>query len=304
MMGKRVKPFLKWAGGKSQLLEQFELYFPVELKEGLVKRYIEPFVGGGAVFFHIAQKYPIQDIHLYDINEELILAFTVVQKNVDDLIEQLKNIESAFLKNNDEKRQKYFYKIRDTYNKQKSEVNFKRYSKKWISRAAHIFFLNRTCFNGLFRVNKASKFNVPFGRYKNPTICDDVNLRNASSLLKNATIRCTNFSNVVNEADENTFIYYDPPYRPLSRTSNFTSYSKCDFNDEEQKRLAETFNTTSKKGVKQMLSNSDPKSVDPKDAFFDALYSDFNIHRVHAARMINSNASKRGRISELLITNY
>lgn len=300
----RAKPFLKWAGGKSRLLEQYENYFPEELENGCIRKYIEPFVGGGAVFFHMAQTYRIKEFSLFDINEELILSFRVVQNDVEDLIAELMKLEKCYLAKSQAKRQSHYYRVRDKYNEQKASVDFSRYSGDWIPRAAQMLFLNKTCFNGLFRVNKSGGFNVPLGRYDNPGICDEDNLRNASELLENATIECVDFGDVVHEAAEDTFVYYDPPYRPISSTSNFTSYSRYDFHDEQQRRLASVFRKVHGKGAMQMLSNSDPSNKDPDDYFFDELYHGFSINRVRASRMINSMPARRGQIFELVITNY
>lgn len=299
-----AKPFLKWAGGKTQLLEQFVNYFPEELKNGELKNYYEPFLGGGAVFFFVAQNYKIEKAYLSDINEDLVLAFSVVQKNVDELIDELGKLKSEYIGRNESEREKYFYKIRDLYNREKLTVNFKKYSSDWIPRAAKLLFLNKTCYNGLFRLNRKGNFNVPFGRYKNPSILDRENLLSANRVLKIADIFLTDFEKVENRIGENVFVYFDPPYRPISLTSSFTSYSKYDFTEEDQKRLAEFFRKLGTNGNKLMLSNSDPQNENPSDSFFENLYDKFNIIKVQAKRMINCNGNKRGKINELLILNY
>ena len=299
-----VKPILKWAGGKGQLLEQIAKHLPQELIEDKIDYYIEPFIGGGAVFFWIAQNFNIKEFYLSDINQELILLYKTIQKDVSSLVEELKKIENEYLILNEEKRKIYFLNKRESYNKFKDRIDIKNFDISWFSRAAQIIFLNRTCFNGLFRVNKKGYFNVPFGNYKNPRICHTDNLISASKLLQKATIQYFDFSEIQNLATPKTFVYFDPPYRPLTKTASFKSYSQFDFNDDEQKRLASFYQKLDRQGTKLMLSNSDPKNIDKNDNFFDELYSDFTINRIQANRMINSKASRRGAISELLITNY
>ena len=299
-----VKPILKWAGGKGQLLEQIAKHLPQELIEGKIDCYIEPFIGGGAVFFWIAQNFNIKEFYLSDINQELILLYKTIQKDVSSLVEELKKIENEYLILNEEKRKIYFLNKRESYNKFKDRIDIKNFDISWFSRAAQIIFLNRTCFNGLFRVNKKGYFNVPFGNYKNPRICHTDNLISASKLLQKATIQYFDFTEIQSLATPKTFVYFDPPYRPLTKTASFKSYSQFDFNDDEQKRLASFYQKLDRQGTKLMLSNSDPKNIDKNDNFFDELYSDFTINRIQANRMINSKASNRGAISELLITNY
>jgi DNA adenine methylase len=301
---KLIKPILKWAGGKGQLLEQIAKYLPQELIEGKIDCYIEPFIGGGAVFFWIAQNFKIREFYLSDINQELILLYKTIQKDVYSLIEELKIIENEYLVLNEKKRRIYFFNKRHIYNKFKNKIDIKNFDSSWSSRSAEIIFLNKTCFNGLFRVNKKGYFNVPFGNYKNPKICNTNNLILASTLLQKATIQYSDFSEIQKLATPKTFVYFDPPYRPLTKTASFKSYSQFDFNDEDQTRLASFYQQLHDQGTKLMLSNSDPKNIDKNDNFFDELYLDFTINRIQANRMINSKASKRGAISELLITNY
>ena len=299
-----AKPFLKWAGGKNQLLDEFLLRFPDELKTGKIQRYIEPFVGGGAVFFDIAQKFNFEEYYIFDINEELVLTYKVVRNNVEALIEILKNLESEYLGMDGEKREGFYYIIREQFNQNKNKINLNEYNPEWIERAAQIIFLNRTCFNGLFRVNSKGGFNVPFGKYKNPTILNETNLKNASELLKNAHLYLGDFTACEPFVDYQTFVYFDPPYRPLNQSSSFTSYSKESFNDKDHVRLASFYKLLDNKGAKLMLSNSDPKNEKPDDNFLDDLYTDFKIERVPARRSINCNGEKRGAISELIVTNY
>ena len=295
---KIVKPFVKWAGGKNSLIPQITKYYPFELKNGFIERYIEPFVGGGAVLIDILQKYEIKEAYAFDINIDLINCYNVIKNNVEELINELDKKEKNFIALNDEERQNYFYDIRAEYN------SYKLNDKLDVKRASEFIFLNRTCFNGLYRVNKDGKFNVPCGKYKNPTICDSNNLRNLSELIKNVIFEYGDYRKSEKYVNNNTFVYFDPPYRPLSVTSGFTSYTKEDFNDDNQKELAQYYNKLSLKNAKLMLSNSNPKNVNENDNFFEDIYKGFYINEVSAKRMINSNAKGRGEISELLITNY
>ena len=295
---KTVKPFVKWAGGKNSLIPQITKYYPFELKNGFIERYIEPFVGGGAVLIDILQKYEIKEAYAFDINIDLINCYNVIKNNVEELINELDKKEKNFIALNDEERQNYFYDIRAEYN------SYKINDKLDVKRASEFIFLNRTCFNGLYRVNKDGKFNVPCGKYKNPTICDSNNLRNLSELIKNVIFEYGDYRKSEKYVNNNTFVYFDPPYRPLSATSGFTSYTKEDFNDDNQKELANYFYKLDLKNAKLMLSNSNPKNVNKDDNFFENIYKGFVINEVSAKRMINSNAKGRGEISELLITNY
>lgn len=303
---KAAKPFLKWAGGKTQLLDQFKNFFPDELRTGKIRNYYEPFLGSGAVFFFVAHNYPIKKAILSDINEELILTFNVVKKDVEFLIKELKELKTNYLKLHEAKREKYFYDLRADFNVSGKDIDFNRYSDSWINRAAQIIFMNKTCFNGLFRLNRNGEFNVPFGRYKNPSIFDKDNLIKASEVLQIADIHRTDFEEIKKYASEDFFIYFDPPYRPISKTSNFTSYNKDNFTENDQVRLAILFSELGINGNKLMLSNSDPKNKNANDDFFERHYdsSKFKTHRVKALRMINSKADKRGAINELIITNY
>jgi DNA adenine methylase len=300
----KAKPFLKWAGGKTQLLESFERRFPSELADQKISNYVEPFVGGGAVFFSINKKYEFKTAYICDINEELILAYHVVKFNVNNLIEKLRILETSFSETPEPEQTLFYYKIRDDFNRQKENIDFYNYRSSWIKRAAELIFLNHTCFNGLFRVNSKGQFNVPFGRYKKPRILDENTLLEASASLDNTEIIKGDFTTCEQFIDANTFVYLDPPYRPLNLTSKFTGYSKSGFNDDDQIRLAHFYKSLDKTGAKIMLSNSDPKNENPDDTFFDSLYSDYFIDRVSAKRAINSNGERRGGISELIITNY
>lgn len=299
-----AKPFLKWAGGKNQLLPVIKQLYPQELKEKRIKNYYEPFVGGGAVFFDIAQNYEIESAFLYDINAELILTYHVIQRDVNRLAEFLDRYGKQYLILNKTKREKYYYDFRHNFNLQRFNIDYEKYSENWIPRAAQIIFLNKTCYNGLFRFNSKGEFNSPMGQYENPRVLDETNLLNVSKLLEIAEIKKADFKEVKNDIKASSFVYFDPPYRPLSKTSNFTSYSKYNFRDDEQIQLATLFNELHEKNILQMLSNSDPKNTDPSDNFFDLIYREYNIIRVPAKRIINSDASKRNHINEIIVTNY
>jgi DNA adenine methylase len=300
-----AKPFLKWAGGKGQILEELAKRLPEELRNRKLCKYAEPFIGGGAMFLYVAQKYPhIERYYIADVNQELILAYQTIKREVDRLILLLEQLERRYHAKSPEEQKEFFYKTREHFKAQLAEIDFDHFHAAWAERTATLIFLNRTCFNGLFRVNSRGEFNVPFGRYKNPRICDGANLRALSGLLQQTEIECADFGASERFIDEHTFAYFDPPYRPISRTANFTSYSKYEFNDDSQRRLADYFRLLDRKGAKLLLSNSDPKNADPNDHFFEHLYQDFHLGRIDANRMINSDAAKRGPIKELVITNY
>lgn len=302
---KNAKPFLKWAGGKTQLLPQLIKYFPSELTSGKLTQYYEPFVGGGAVFFYIKQNFSLKKHVISDINEELILTYKVIQNDVQNLTLYLQDFsERYYALNNEEQRSIFYYDIRKEFNRSKHGFDFDSYSKNWILRAAQLILLNKTCFNGLFRLNKQGEFNVPFGKYKSPKICDIENLVHVSELLQDTDIIRLDFEEILNLDKHNFFIYFDPPYRPLSSTASFTSYSSVQFTDSDQIRLANTFKELAKNGNKLMLSNADPHNTDPEDTFFELLYNLFTIRKVTANRMINCKGEKRGLINELVITNY
>ena len=292
------KPFIKWVGGKGQLLSEINKLYPVELGKN-INKYAEIFLGGGAVLFDILSKYKLDEVYISDKNLELINTYKSIRDNVDILIKSLKEMEEQYIPLNNEDRKIYYYEKREEYNSLKinSEVNN-------IEKAILFIFLNKTCFNGLYRVNKKGKFNVPMGAYKKPKICDEENLKNVSLTLRNVKIVYADYRESEKFIDDKTFVYIDPPYRPLNITSSFTSYTENDFNDKEQIELAEYINVLNKKGAKIAISNSDPKNNDIDDNFFDKLYKNYNINRVKATRMLNSNASLRGAINELLITNY
>ena len=302
-----AKPFLKWAGGKRQLLDQLQSRFPQELNgKGIIRRYYEPFLGSGAVFFWVMQNCKIKQAYINEFNPEIYLCYVAIQKDVEKVIKYLKALGKKYHKLNLAAQERFYYQVRDKYNHTRRNINFEKHgSRKNSERAAMTIFLNRTCFNGLYRVNSKGDFNVPFGRYKKPTICDSQNLRVVNEILKDVTISNKDFSVIQKQIKQHSFVYFDPPYRPLNKTSNFTSYSNNEFNDNEQKRLAIIFKKLNEiDGVKIMLSNSDPKNENKEDIFFEQLYSDFKIERLKARRMINCDASKRGEINEILVMNY
>jgi len=297
-----VKPFVKWAGGKGQLLKVFENFYPAELANDKIKKYIEPFVGGGAVLFDILQSYDIEQAYIFDINSDLINAYLAIKNDVNRLIEYLEQKEKEYIKLDFENRKNYYYQIRNKFNAYKLEANSN--SNKNIERAGHFIFLNKTCFNGLYRVNSEGLFNVPMGDYKNPKICDEENLSALSELLQKVEIFNLDYRESLAYADERTLMYFDPPYRPLNTTSSFTSYTKSDFTDSDQIELARFYSEIKKTGAYLMLSNSDPKNVRVTDTFLDDLYNEHYINTVQARRTINSKADKRGFINELLVTSY
>jgi DNA adenine methylase len=292
-----AKPFLKWAGGKTQLLDEIEKRLPSGLSTGEITTYIEPFVGGGAVFFYIAQNYTkIKKFYLYDINNDLVNCYKTVQSNVYSLIKSLRKLEAEFLLLNHNGRKTFYLKIRKEFNRDKC----KNHNPETM---AKLIFLNKTCFNGLYRVNSKNEFNVPFGDYKNPKICDERNLLAVSEVLRKVEIICGDFTKSRKNISKNSFIYLDPPYRPLNGTASFTSYSKDSFSEEGQIRLAKFCREIKQIGAKFLLSNSDPKNENPEDDFFEDNFRNFNICRVKASRMINCKAFGRGQINELIITN-
>lgn len=300
-----VRPFVKWAGGKTQLIKQLNANYPQALKSGQIKNYYEPFLGGGAVFFDLVNQFSTEKFYLSDINEDLMLAYRVVQKKIGTLIELLDVYQQDYLKLAPVQRKAYFYQIREQYNQTRFQLNYQTISKREILHAAQLIFLNKTCFNGLFRHNKKGAFNVPFGDYKKPKILDVTNLLNVSQILQRV-ILCSADFNILEQypLSEDSFVYLDPPYRPLNATSSFTTYSKTPFTETAQIRLAEIFRKLDQQGVKLMLSNSDPKNFDKTDDFFEIHYAGFHIQRILAHRMINRIGSQRGKITELLITNY
>jgi len=267
------KPFLKWAGGKRQLISQIDEYLPKTFN-----KYIEPFVGGGAIFFYLLPKQAI----LIDINKDLINSYNIIKNEVSALIELLKKH-----KNESE----YFHQIR---NIDRNPVVYNKWSD--IEKASRNIFMNRCCFNGLYRVNSKGQFNVPFGKYKNPNFCDVENLKAVNKALKNVVLVSASFEKCLDFAEKGDFIYFDPPYVPISHSSNFTSYTTGNFSNNDQYRLFEVFKTLDNRGCKVMLSNS-------YSDFILKIYKNYKINVLQAMRVINSDGTKRGKIREVLITN-
>ena len=294
-----AKPFLKWAGGKRQLISEIESRLPLGMTG--IETYVEPFIGGGALLFHMLENYEFKHVHISDINHELVLCYRQLQSSVNDVFSSLEKLVKNF-PGDTESRSDFFYKIREQWN---SNLDIESMSDSEKSeRVAQTIFLNKTCFNGLFRLNRSGKFNVPTGRYKKPSFPSSESLMEVHLALQGVLIHHGSYEECLKWVGENSFVYFDPPYRPLSKTSSFVSYSKGDFNDENQVDLASFAKNLDSKKVKFLLSNSDPKNTVPNDDFFDELYSDFKIDRVSARRAINSNPDRRGEISELLIRNY
>lgn len=293
----KARPFIKWVGGKSQLIEQLDAQLPADFSRWKNVTYIEPFVGGGAMLFYMLQRYPnIKHAVINDINSDLTTCYKVVRDTPEELIKSLGQVEIAYLSlDTEEERKAFFMAARARYNQKNLDS---------IENTTMFFFLNRTCFNGLYRVNKKGLFNVPFGKYANPTICDPDTIRRDSTLLQRVEILTGDFEATFTHAHGDTLFYFDPPYRPLSDTSSFNNYTKEAFNDDAQARLKEFCDRVDAVGYKFMLSNSDCKGKDETDNFFDVLYGAYKIERVWAARSINSNSQKRGKLTEILVHNY
>ena len=294
----QAKPFLKWAGGKGQLLDAIETNLP---NIDNIDTYVEPFIGSGAVMFYLVSHYPnIRQVVINDLNSELVNLYQSIKHDVEGLIVELKALDNEYkARPTQDARSGYYYQIRTEYNARNLDSRNRN-----IRLAALFIFLNRTCFNGLYRVNGKNLFNVPFGKYANPKICDEENLRNVHTLLQNVEILNGDYAATIEYLSDRSFYYLDPPYKPISETSSFNSYSSISFDDEQQIRLKQFCDTIHASKGKFMLSNSDPKSIDKSNTFFDDLYSAYNIHRVLAKRNINSKGNKRGEVNELLITNY
>ena len=292
-----AKPFLKWAGGKGQLLKEISRYYPFENNKKITK-YAEPFVGGGAVLFDILNKFKLDEVYISDINSELINTYKVIRDDIDGLLVILSQFEHDYLKLQEKDRKEAYIAKRARFNKLKTNNTM------GVEMAALMIFLNKTCFNGLYRVNRKGEYNVPMGAYKNPQICNERNLRAVSKKLQNVKIVCGDYKESADFIDDKTFVYFDPPYRPLTKTASFTSYTESMFDDNNQLELAEYVQNLDKKGALLAISNSDPKNIDKDDNFFDDAYAKQNVMRVEATRMINRNSDSRGKIKELLIVNF
>lgn len=290
-----AKPFVKWVGGKTQLLDDIKNTLPKDLSQQREVIYVEPFVGGGAVMFWILQAYPnITKAVINDVNAELICTYRIVKYDVEKLILELMRIQTEYLALDDVARKDYYLFQRERYNERNNSE---------LETAALFIFLNRTCFNGLYRVNSKGKFNVPHGRYANPKICDAETLRADSAILQRVEILCGDFEQTGKYAGDNVIYYMDPPYRPITKTSAFNSYTKDGFDDTEQIRLRDFCEHVTNHKSLFIASNSDPQNIDKKDKFFEFIYKEFSIKRVYASRMINSKGNERGAISEIMISN-
>lgn len=293
----KAKPFVKWVGGKGQLIEQLEALLPADFEKWENVTYIEPFVGGGAMLFYMLQTHSnIKSAVINDINEDLTTCYKVVRDNPSQLVKSLTDLQAEYYAIKSDSERKCFYtNKRDEFNRKDSDP---------IQNTTLFFFLNRTCFNGLYRVNKSGHFNVPFGKYETPTICNASTIYADSQLLQNVEIMTGDYQQTLQSAHGNTLFYFDPPYRPLSDTSSFNDYAKEAFNDDAQIRLKEYCDRIHEAGFRFMLSNSDCKGKNEEDNFFDVLYGAYRIERVWASRSINSNPSKRGKLTEILVHNY
>lgn len=292
-----AKPFIKWVGGKGQLLQQLDDHLPATFREWQEVTYIEPFIGGGAMLFYMLSHYPnIQRAVINDINPDLVTAYRTIKERPEELIASLQVLQDRYYALESEEQRKAFYlESREVYNQKQLDP---------IENTTLFIFLNRTCFNGLYRVNKSGGFNVPFGKYDRPTICDAPTITADSALLQKVDILYGDFAETLRHARGNTLFYFDPPYRPLSSTSSFNEYAKQSFNDDSQRRLKLFCDQIHEAGHAFMLSNSDGRGAHSEDTFMDTLYQDYIITRVAASRSINANPSKRGKITEILVRNY
>jgi len=296
MENKIAKPFLKWAGGKTQLISEIEKALPFQFNNSKFT-YIEPFVGSGAILFWMLNNFPnMEKAVINDINADLINTYKTIASKPKELISVLEILQNEYhsLDSKETEKKEYYYEKRELYNTRNTEKS---------TQAALFIFLNRTCFNGLYRVNKSNGYNVPMGSYKKPTICDSENILAVSKALQRVEILCGDYQKTLDSVNQNSIFYFDPPYKPLNATSSFNSYAKDEFNDFEQIRLRDFCTKLDMMGHQWILSNSDVKGKDSNDNFFDDLYSQFNINRVDAKRSINANPEKRGKLTELLISN-
>ncbi len=286
-----AKPFVKWAGGKSWLVPCLERMLPTDLGRRRDFVYVEPFIGGGAVLFWMLGAFPgIKRACVNDVNEELVTTYRVVRDSPGRLVKALERLRDGYVPLDGGGRKEYYLRMRDFFNGKNCGD---------VETAALFIFLNRTCFNGLYRVNSKGEFNVPHGRYANPKICDGAVIAADSGALEKTEISCGDYSALLEHAGRDSFFYLDPPYRPVSRTASFTSYSREGFGDDEQRKLGEFCRRLDAAGARFLLSNSDTG-----DGFFDEIYRGFRINRVYASRMINSDGRGRGKVAELLVSNF
>ena len=301
----KAKPFLRWAGGKSQLLNTIEDNFPQKIKEDqYIEKYFELFVGGGSLYFYLRSKYDMGRAYICDINPDLILAYKVIQNDHKKLIDSLSYMQDEYILMTQEEKKNFYLDIKSRFNNSMKDFDYKHYDNNHIVRASQLIFLNKTCFNGLYRVNKKGEFNVAFGKKDKPSICDIRTIKNVNRALKNTYIINGNYDVLEDLIDENSLVYLDPPYRPLPTKPDTVKYSKFNFDDKEQVKLSNFCKKNSEKGANIIISNSNPKSVDPNDTFFDNIYNGFKIEEVKAKRMINPDKENRHNFNELLIKNY
>lgn len=284
-----MRPFVKWVGGKRSILNKLISNSP---DFNSIDTFIEPMVGGGVMTCWILKNTKIKNVIINDKNKVLMDTYKIIKENPKKLIQSLKGLETKYNSCSDDiTRKDLYYSIRDEFNSDKKLPE-------------HLIFLNKTCFNGLFRLNKKGMFNTPMGYYENPKICDEENIMELHMYFKRLTILNGDYDIIKDKCDDKTFVYIDPPYRPLNKTSLFTSYLDTDFKDEDQIKLKEFIDELNKKKTKVLLSNSDPKNTDINDNFFDELYKEYNIIRIDVPRFINSVGNKRNGVKELLIKNY
>lgn len=296
MTQKTAKPFIKWAGGKTQLLPQLRKHYPARTPS----IYIEPFVGAGAVMFDVIKHYPeLEKIVINDINSSLVNVYRTIQTAPEELITELQRLQDLYVPKNDEGRTELYYAVRSDFNQAKEVASI---MQDPVTSAAQFIFLNKTGFNGLYRVNKKGALNVPHGRYTKPLIADVENIRAANEVLQKVMILEGDYQEIANYMTDDAFLYFDPPYRPLDISASFNSYDSSGFNDAAQQRLAEfVTNLSQEYNATILLSNSDPKNINPADDFFDDLYAEFEIERISATRAISSKATTRGKITEILV---
>lgn len=296
MSDKKATPFVKWAGGKTRLINFITQVLPNKIKTGDIERYIEPFVGGGSVFFHVSNNYKVKKFIINDNNFSLMASYKTIKKDVGSLINNLSKIRDGYLSLDAENKKKYYYERRDDFNNLKKKVENKRYNSLFVDFTSLFIFLNKTCYNGLFRLNSNGMFNVPFGKYENQSIFDKDNLRNVNKVLEKAKILNKDFSEIEKYVDENSFLYIDPPYR-VKINNGFLLYNETIFSWKDQIKLAEMTNRLSKKNYNIMVSNANNKDV-------IKLYENFHINYFYRTSVIAGKTNCRGSVKELILTSY
>jgi DNA adenine methylase len=300
----KISPVVKWAGGKTKVYSQLIQKMPKELFNGKIKNYYEPFFGGGAIFFNIIQFVKFDKCILSDINEELMLLYSVIKNDINKLIGFVEKYQLQYDSLTELDKEKYYYDMRNTYNIERFNINHNDYSYLFIPRAAQMLFLNKTCYNGLYRQNLRGEFNVPFGKNYHPRIIDHKNLISIGDILKNVEIKCKDFQDICLDINEkNSFVYLDPPYRSINKSVGFTNYHKSNFTDKDQFRLSETFKILDEKKIKLMLNNSCMK-INDSSGTIEKYYNGYNISYINSNSTMSSVIAKRKKINELVITNY